>query len=79
MTKKVGTDVAQLKTKTIKQELPELITLQDLAAHLGINPRTLKNWITAGKIPAPSRIGNRKTYRWNVQKINKWLLAQESN
>jgi predicted DNA-binding transcriptional regulator AlpA len=79
MTKKIGKDTAQLKTKTTKQEVIELISLQDLAAHLAVNPRTLKTWIAAGKIPAPSRIGNRKAYRWNVQKINSWLLAQESN
>lgn len=79
MTKQPGNDSAPLNRKTGKQELIELISLQDLAAHLEVNPRTLKTWVTAGKIPAPSRIGNQKAYRWNVQKINEWLLAQESN
>lgn len=78
MTRKVNSDTAPLKTQTTRLNVPELISLQALAAHLEISSKTLKTWITSGKIPAPSRIGNRKQYRFEVAKINAWLLAQES-
>ena len=79
MTKRIGKDSAPLKVSTTTQEVTGLINLKALAAHLTVHPRTLRTWVATGKIPTTSRIGNRKSYRWSVEKINEWLLAQESN
>jgi len=61
------------------QNLPELISLQKLAVHLQVHKKTVLSWIASGQMPAPSRLGKRKTYRWQIAKINDWITAQESN
>lgn len=30
---------------------PELLTVDEVAAHLRVNPQTIRNWIDAGKLP----------------------------
>jgi predicted DNA-binding transcriptional regulator AlpA len=61
--------------KTVKvAESPDLMTGEETADHLGLNPKTLQRWAREGRGPHRVRIGNRVYYfRPEVQA---WLTGQ---
>lgn len=51
--------------------IPELLTLDELAALLKLKPRTVRRHHDAGTIPPAIRIGS--TLRWNRAAIEAWI------
>lgn len=47
-----------------------LIDLPALAAHLGVNRRTVERMVAEGRIPGPVRYGGLPRWRWGV--IREW-------
>lgn len=50
-----------------------LVDARRLAAMLCAGVRTVRTWNTAGKLPAPIRIGGRVL--WRVSEIRAWIAA----
>ena len=50
---------------------------KELAENLGISLTTLDNWIKAGEVPAPFKIGLRFK-GWKRETINAWLDQREA-
>ena len=55
--------------------LAEFMTIEDLAAELGRNKRTLDRWDALGIGPPRTRMGRTVLYRRSS--VQKWLVAQE--
>jgi hypothetical protein len=55
--------------------LAEFMTIEDLAAELGRNKRTLDRWDALGIGPPRTRMGRTVLYR--RASVQKWLVAQE--
>ena len=55
--------------------LAEFMTIEDLAAELGRNKRTLDRWDALGIGPPRTRMGRTVLYRRTS--VQKWLVAQE--
>lgn len=51
-----------------------LATSQEVAAHLGISPRTLDQWAWRRTGPRWSKVGRSRRYRW--QDVERWVDAQ---
>jgi excisionase family DNA binding protein len=51
-----------------------LATPPELAAFLGVPPRTLDQWAYLGKGPQWSRVGRHRRYRWTD--VEQWLDEQ---
>jgi len=64
-----------MKDKTVKiADNPDLMTGEETADHLGLNPKTLQRWAREGRGPRRVRIGSRIYYfRPDVQS---WLAGQ---
>ncbi len=58
------------------QELPELLTKQEVAALLRVDVRTLRRMVLAGEVPAPITISDR-TDRWRRSTIESSLRKKE--
>jgi predicted DNA-binding transcriptional regulator AlpA len=54
-------------------DAPLVVDAKRLARLLGCGLRTLRAWDSAGKLPAPIRIG--RCVRWRVSEIRAWLDA----
>lgn len=54
----------------------ELMTLDEVAATLRINRKTLLNWRPLGVGPRGFRVG--KAVRYRRSEVDQWLAAQES-
>lgn len=55
-------------------ENPDMMTEEETADHLGLNPKTLQRWSREGRGPRRVRIGNRVYYfRPDVQS---WIEGQ---
>lgn len=52
-----------------------LVTRDELAAHLGLSPDTLKRWAASGDGPTSIRIGRRVFYRATA--VKDWLRSLE--
>jgi len=50
----------------------EIMTVNEVAAMLGISPRTVWEQSSCGAMPKPIKIG-RKITRWHRQTLEKWL------
>ncbi len=50
---------------------PALITATELAQMMRVSVRTLWRLLSAGRIPAPIRIGGNA--RWRVEEIDRWI------
>jgi predicted DNA-binding transcriptional regulator AlpA len=50
----------------------ELLTVKEVAAIMGISPRTVWEQSSCGAIPKPIKIGPKIT-RWHRQTLEKWL------
>jgi helix-turn-helix protein len=55
--------------------LAEFMTIEELAAELGRNKRTLDRWDALGIGPPRTRVGRMVLYR--RRSVQKWLAAQE--
>jgi len=55
--------------------LAEFMTIEELAAELGRNKRTLDRWDALGIGPPRTRVGRTVLYRRSS--VQKWLAAQE--
>lgn len=53
---------------------PLVVDARRLARLLCAGVRTVRTWDTAGKLPAPIRIGGRRVV-WRVKEIRAWLAA----
>lgn len=52
---------------------PLLMTAAQVAELLQVSPRTLWRLLSAGKLPAPLRLGG--VVRWRFEEITKWIAA----
>ncbi len=57
-------------------QLTNLISAPELAKRLGVDRRTLRDWVNAGRLPPPMQIG-RKQF-WKRNEIERWLEEQRS-
>jgi predicted DNA-binding transcriptional regulator AlpA len=53
------------------QNLSTLLSTAQVAAHLGIKPRTVLAWVQQGRLPQPLRIG--KAPQWEMQELSKTI------
>jgi excisionase family DNA binding protein len=69
--------MAQKKEKTQKslKELPDLLTVEEVAELFRVTPLTIKRWGKRGKLPA-IRINSRGDRRYRKEAV-KWLLKEK--
>lgn len=48
----------------------DLLTIEAVAARLGVSSRTIHRWAKAGKFPKPDRVLGRTV--WTTDSLNKW-------
>lgn len=71
-------DKAPRKKKKIKlEDLPDLLTVREVADLLRVSPLTIKRWGKRGKLPA-IRINSRGDRRYKKEAVL-WLLGIQSN
>lgn len=63
--------------KVDKENLPDLLTLEQVSELLQVHPNTLRNWDKDGTLKA-IRLGARKLYRYNKADIIKLLDKSKS-
>lgn len=68
--------MATIKKKIILEELPDLLTVREVAELLRVSPLTIKRWGKRGKLPA-IRINSRGDRRYKKEAIL-WLLGMQS-
>ncbi|MBI2103839.1 helix-turn-helix domain-containing protein [Candidatus Woesebacteria bacterium] len=66
-------EVARLKKKIKLEDLPDLLTVREVAELLRVSPLTIKRWGKRGKLPA-IRINSRGDRRYKKEAIL-WLLG----
>ena len=65
------------KKKTLKlEDLPDLLTVREVAEILRVSPLTIKRWGKRGKLPA-IRINSRGDRRYRKEAVL-WLLGMQS-
>ncbi len=52
--------------------LPDLLTRKQLAAYLGIHPRTLPRWVQERKLPKPRTLSKR-CVRWHKEDVRPFV------
>lgn len=52
-----------------------LVDRDEVAAFLGIEPRTLDNWASAGQGPAYVKVGGRRKYDWTD--VREWVESRK--
>jgi len=65
--------MADLKKKVKLHELPDLLTVREVAELLRVSPLTVKRWGKRGKLPA-IRINSRGDRRYKKEAVL-WLLG----
>lgn len=55
------------------EPVPLLLDARETAAALRISVRTLRAWDSAGRVPAPRRIG--RATRWDAAELSRWVAA----
>jgi excisionase family DNA binding protein len=55
----------------------ELLTIDEVAAHLRVSRKTLYNWRAIGTGPHGFRVG--RTVRYRRESVERWLREQEEN
>jgi len=60
--------------ETISEKEKRLLTLDEVAEFLHVNPMTVYSWVRDGKIPA-FKIG--KVWRFRKTEIDEWLKKQK--
>lgn len=67
-----------MKAKTVKvADNPDLMTGEETADNIGVNPKTLQRWAREGRGPRRVRIGNRVYYF--RPEVSIWLANQFGN
>jgi len=66
---------SQEKTKLSIENLPDLLTVREVAELLRVSPLTIKRWGKRGKLPA-IRINSRGDRRYRKEQVL-WLLGIE--
>ncbi|MGO1522840.1 MAG: helix-turn-helix transcriptional regulator [Nesterenkonia sp.] len=61
--------------KMTKEDLPRLMTRQEVADHLGVAEGTLRNWNSAGRGPTPIKYGT-TAVRYFPEDVDDWLRKQ---
>lgn len=61
--------------KISKDDLPRLMTNDEVAEYLQISPKTLRNWKSAGKGPPAIRYSGRAT-RYLPEDVYEWVKRQ---
>lgn len=72
----MSADIKQ-KKKLKLEELPDLLTVREVAELLRVSPLTIKRWGKRGKLPA-IRINSRGDRRYKKEAVL-WLLGMQSN
>jgi predicted DNA-binding transcriptional regulator AlpA len=57
--------------------IKKLLDQQCLAQILGLNPKTIARWRSAGKIPQPLILVGDRPY-WSTQQIERWQSNENS-
>lgn len=52
----------------------DLLTIEAVAARLGVSSRTIHRWTKAGGFPRPNRVLGRNV--WTTDSLNKWEEAR---
>ena len=60
-----------------RSELPELLSLKDLAEYLGYPPSTIHYWRLRGRGPRGFRVG--KQLRFRAEDVRAWLDEQAAH
>jgi len=68
--------MAEAKKKIRLEELPDLLTVREVAEILRVSPLTIKRWGKRGKLPA-IRINSRGDRRYKKEAVL-WLLGMQS-
>jgi len=68
--------MAEPKKKLRLDELPDLLTVREVAELLRVSPLTIKRWGKRGKLPA-IRINSRGDRRYKKEAVL-WLLGMQS-
>lgn len=68
-------DAAPKKKKVNLEELPDLLTVREVADLLRVSPLTIKRWGKRGKLP-PIRINSRGDRRYKKEAVL-WLLGMQ--
>lgn len=58
---------------TIERDSIELFSPAQLAERLGVNTRTVRRLVLAGRVPEPLKIG--RAVRWPRKAIERWIDA----
>jgi excisionase family DNA binding protein len=53
----------------VRRAMQPLVSIRQVAARLGVHPRTVHRWIKAGVLPRPRRVGGRLV-RWPAEEID---------
>lgn len=71
-------EVTMQAPTTTKEVGKELLTRREVAAMLGIAPKTFDRWRAAGVGPRPVKLPGKHFPRWRRSDVNKWVdkLAQ---
>jgi len=69
-------DTAKVKKKIKLEDLPDLLTVREVAELLRVSPLTIKRWGKRGKLPA-IRINSRGDRRYKKEAVL-WLLGMQS-
>ncbi len=59
------------------EDLPDLLTLEQVSELLQVHPNTLRNWDRDGTLKA-IRIGSRKLYRYKKEEIEKFIDNEQN-
>jgi len=69
-------DIVDAKRKKLKlEDLPDLLTVREVAEILRVSPLTIKRWGKRGKLPA-IRINSRGDRRYRKEAVL-WLLGMQ--
>lgn len=69
-------NLRKIKPKLKLTELPDLLTVREVAELLRVSPLTIKRWGKRGKLPA-IRINSRGDRRYKKEAVL-WLLGMQS-
>jgi len=70
-------DIMSNQNKVSLENLPDLLTIKEVASILRVSPLTIKRWGKSGKLPA-IRINSRGDRRYRKEVVLR-LLGMESN
>lgn len=57
-------------------ETERWLSVEEIAAHLGISKETIYRWLERGRIPA-HKVG--KQWRFQIEEVNEWVRRGEAS